>query len=111
MVKPRPEMLEKKPVQVPAREALRKVPPTTFQCGPFHQQLVLIQDRVAGVTLFAIAWTTSRRSYAVLRQTTVGELAPDKETEGSSFSMSASRVRVVKHAIFTGSSTSGDVNP
>jgi hypothetical protein len=59
-----------------------KVPPTTLQCGPFHQQLVWIQDRVAGITLFAIAWTTPSRSYAVMRQTTVGELAPYEETEG-----------------------------
>jgi hypothetical protein len=46
-----------------------------------HQQLVLREDRVAGVARFAMAWTTPGRSEAVLWQAIV-ELAPDEETEG-----------------------------
>jgi hypothetical protein len=55
---------------------------TTIQHGPFHQQLVFIQDRAACVERFPCAWTTPRRSYAVMRQQTVLKLTPDAETKG-----------------------------
>ena len=37
-----------------------KGPPAKVQCDPFHQQLVLREDRVAGVARFAVAWTTPK---------------------------------------------------
>jgi hypothetical protein len=59
-----------------------KGPPAEIQREPFHQQLVLGEDRVAGVARFAVAWSTPDRSDAVMRQATVADLAPDEETEG-----------------------------
>ena len=59
-----------------------KGPPAKFQRDPFHQQLVLREDRVAGVAFFAVAWTTPNPSDAVMRQAPVSELASDEETEG-----------------------------
>src|SRR5690348_10122485 len=34
-------------------------PPAEVHRDPFHQQLVLREDRVAGVACFAVAWTTN----------------------------------------------------
>jgi len=58
-----------------------KGPLAKVQRDPFHQQLVLREDRVADVARFAIAWTTPDPSDAVMRQTTVLELASDEKTE------------------------------
>jgi hypothetical protein len=49
--------------------------------GRFHQQLILTQDRVAGVTRFTSAWNTPGPAYPLMWQATVVELASDEETE------------------------------
>jgi hypothetical protein len=67
-----------------------------------HQQLALREDRVAGITRFAIAWNTPGRSDAVLRQATVVELAPDEETKGFVVQhIGLSGASVAKHARYT----------
>ena len=43
-----------------------KGPPAKVQRDTFHQQLVLREDRVAGVARFAVAWTTPNCSDAVI---------------------------------------------
>jgi hypothetical protein len=53
--------------------------PAKVQREPFHQQLVLGKNRVAGVARFAVAWSTPDRSDAVMRQVTVLEFATDEE--------------------------------
>jgi hypothetical protein len=58
-----------------------KGPSPKIQRGPFHQQVVLREDRVAGVALLSIAWTTPSRSYAVMWKATILDLAPDEEME------------------------------
>jgi hypothetical protein len=62
-------------------DAQLKGPPAKVQRDPVHQQLGLREDRVAGVARFPVAWTTPNRSNAVMRQTTIMELAPDEEME------------------------------
>jgi len=59
----------------------QKGPPAEVQRDPFHQQLVLRKDRVAGVACFAVAWTTPNPSDAVMWQAPVLELASDEKTE------------------------------
>ncbi len=56
-------------------------PPTKVQRDPFHQRLLLREDRVAGVARFPVAWATPDPSDAVLRQETVLELASDEKSE------------------------------
>jgi hypothetical protein len=56
-------------------------PPAKVQREPFHQQLGLREDRVAGVARFPVAWTTPNRSSAVTRQAPGSELAKDEKTE------------------------------
>jgi hypothetical protein len=90
-------------VQVAARDALRKAERDWLGAGPllipdleasnvhlkrptaprgrFHQQLILTQDRVAGVTRFTSAWNTPGPAYPLMWQATVVELASDEETE------------------------------
>jgi hypothetical protein len=58
-----------------------KGPSAQVQRGPFHQQLVFCEDRVTGVALFAIAWTTPGGFDAVMWKATILDLAPDEETE------------------------------
>jgi len=58
-----------------------KGPPAKVQRDPFHQQLVLREDRVAGVARFAVAWTTQNPSDAVMRQAPVSEPTQDEKTE------------------------------
>ena len=55
--------------------------PAKVQRDAFHQQLVLGEDRVAGVARFAVAWSTPDRSGAVMWQAPVMEFALDEETE------------------------------
>jgi hypothetical protein len=52
-----------------------------IQREPFHQQLVLGEDRVAGVARFAVARSTPDRSDAVMRQATVMDSASDEEAK------------------------------
>jgi hypothetical protein len=59
--------------------------PAKVQCDPFHQQLVLREDRVAGVACFAVAWTSPNPLDAVMRQATVLELVPDEEANRFAF--------------------------
>jgi hypothetical protein len=59
----------------------QKGPPARVQRDSFHQQLVLDEDRVAGIARFVVAWSTPGRSDAVMRQATVLEFASDKEVE------------------------------
>ena len=51
-----------------------KGPPAKVQRHPLHQQLVLREDRVAGVARFAVAWTTPHPFEAVMRQAPVLQL-------------------------------------
>jgi hypothetical protein len=62
-------------------EVQLKGPPAGVQRDPFHQQLGLREDRVAGVARFPVAWTTPNRSNAITRQTPGSELAQDETTE------------------------------
>ena len=59
-----------------------KGPPAKAQRDPFHQQLVLREDRVAGLARFAVAWTTPNPFDALMRQAPVLELVPDEAAEG-----------------------------
>jgi hypothetical protein len=61
-----------------------KGPLARVQRDSFHQQLVLDEDRVAGVARFVVAWSTPGRSDAVMRQATGLEFASDKEVESLS---------------------------
>jgi hypothetical protein len=54
---------------------------TKVHRDPFHQHLILREDRVATVAGFAVASTTPNLSDAVVRQAPVLELAPDEKTE------------------------------
>jgi hypothetical protein len=76
--------------------------PTKIQRGPFHQQLVLREDRVAGVARFAVAWTAPNRSDAVMRQAPVLDLVPDETTERFLVHSGLAGGIGVKHAKFTG---------
>ena len=58
-----------------------KRPPAEVQRNPFHHQLILRQDRVAGGARFAVARTTRNLSEAVMWQAAVMEFAPDEKTE------------------------------
>src|SRR5437879_5113811 len=49
---------------------------------PFHQHLVLREDRVAALARFAVASTTPNLFDAIARQAPVLELASDEKTEG-----------------------------
>ena len=55
--------------------------PTKVHRDPFHQHLILRENRVATVAGFAVASTTPNLFYAVVRQAHVLELAPDEKTE------------------------------
>jgi len=59
----------------------QKGPSAKVQRDPFHQQLVLREDRVAGVARFAAAWTTPKPSDTVMWQAPVPDLALDEKTE------------------------------
>ena len=58
-----------------------KGPPAKVHRDPFHQHLVLREDRVAGVARFPVASTTPNLFDAVVRQTPVPDLALDEKTE------------------------------
>src|SRR2546428_12461824 len=58
-----------------------KGPPAGVHRDPFHNQLVLREDRVAGVARFPVAGTTPNPFDAVMRQAPVLDLASDEETE------------------------------
>ncbi len=55
--------------------------PTKVHRDPFHQHLILREDRVATVAGFAVASTTPNLFDAVVRQAPVLEFAPDEKTE------------------------------
>jgi len=55
--------------------------PTKVHRDPFHQHLVLREDRVATVAGFAIASTAPNLFDAVMRQAPVLEFASDEKTE------------------------------
>src|SRR5437899_7466836 len=55
--------------------------PAKVHRDPFHQHLVLREDRVATVAPFAVASTTPNLFDAVVRQTPVPDLALDEKTE------------------------------
>jgi hypothetical protein len=55
--------------------------PAKVQRDPFHEQLVLREGRVAGVTRFPGAWTTPDPFDAIMRQAPVPDLASDEKTE------------------------------
>jgi len=55
--------------------------PTKVHRDPFHQHLVLREDRVATVAPFAVASTTPNLFDAVMRQAPVLEFASDEKTE------------------------------
>ena len=55
--------------------------PAQIQLDPFHQHLILREDRVATIAGFAVASTTPNRFDAVMRQAPVLELASDEKTE------------------------------
>jgi hypothetical protein len=59
-----------------------KGPHAGVQWDPFHQQLGLREDRVAGVARFPVARTTPNRSNAVTGQAPGSELAQDETTAG-----------------------------
>jgi hypothetical protein len=81
-----PRWLDGESFEIPDLEALDvhpKGPPVKVQRDSFHQQLLLGEDRVAGLARFAVAWSTPDRSDAV-RQATVLEFAPDVEVKSFS---------------------------
>jgi hypothetical protein len=61
---------------------LQHMAPAKVQCDPFHQHLVLGEDRVAGVACLAVAWTTPDPLDALMREASVLELASDEAAEG-----------------------------
>jgi hypothetical protein len=89
-----------------------KGPPAQVQRGPFHQQLVLREDRVASVARFAVAWSTPDRSDAVMRQATVIESLRRMRRRRASWSIvGLSGAGQRYSAKFTGVPASGDANP
>ena len=58
-----------------------KAPPAKSQRDSFHQQLLLREDRVAGVARLAVAWTAPNPSDAGMRQAPVLDLASDQKAE------------------------------
>ena len=83
----------------------------TRQSDLFHQ-LILRNERVAGVAAFPVAWITPRTCDALTRQTTVLELLPDEEQEGLRIHKRVSRVADQRNkARFTGVLTLRNVNP
>src|SRR5438132_6184393 len=82
--KSRPARLGGAPFVIPDLETAdvqQKGPSAKVQRDPFHQQLVLREDRVAGVARFAAAWTTRKPSDTVMWQAPVPDLALDEKTE------------------------------
>src|SRR5437870_2223359 len=82
--KSRPARLGGAPFVIPDLETSdvqQKGPSAKVQRDPFHQQLVLREDRVAGVARFAAAWTTPKPSDTVMWQAPVPDLALDEKTE------------------------------
>src|SRR5206468_10438304 len=79
---------------------------------PFHQHLVLREDRVAALARFAVASTTPNLFDAIARQAPVLELASDEKTEGLLVHgglPGSNRPRTC--ARLTGVSTPGGANP
>jgi len=72
------------------------------QRDSFYQQLLLGEDRIAGVARFAVAWSTPGRSNALTRQATGLEFAPDEQAK-----------RFVRHEgeyeVFTSSSQASEI--
>ena len=65
-----PRWLDGESFKIPDLETLDvhpKGPLAMVQRDSFHQQLVLGEDRVAGVARFAVAWSTPDRFDAVMR--------------------------------------------
>jgi hypothetical protein len=58
-----------------------KGPPAKVHRDPFHQRLVLREDRAATLAHFAVASTTSNLFDAVARQPPVPDLALDENAE------------------------------
>ena len=80
----RREWLDGAPFVIPDLETSDvelKWPPAKVHRDPFHQHLVLREDRVATVAPFAVASTTPDLFDAAARQAPVLELAPDEKTE------------------------------
>ena len=61
---------------------LQHMAPAEVQCDPFHQHLILGEDRVAGVACFTVAWITPDPLDALVREAPVLELASDEAAEG-----------------------------
>src|SRR5206468_12164210 len=89
-----------------------KWPPAQIQRHPFHEHLVLREDRVAALARFAAASTTPNLFDAIVRQAPVLELASDEKTEGLLVHgglPGSNRPRTC--ARLTGVSTPGGANP
>ena len=82
---------------VEAADVQLKGSPAKVHRDPFHQHLVLREDRVATVAPFAVASTTPNLFDAVVRQTPVPDLALMRRRRDS-WSIVASRVAAAANA-------------